>query len=479
VSTVTCFNKRLGVIYWDSGHIFSGKYNVTDEIADPKIADPNRLTDNATPNSENSASVLNSDVLTSLLSQDAVPMDTLHNRYGPLLELVRILIGVVPNCDRYLEIWPPAFRTYNLIVPNFLNLPFSIFGVGNAPKEMVGLGMYVASRSAQCPYCSAHTCSYALRRGSEPQKVAQALLGGDQFNDQELATIAIARSLSTIPCSITALEKQALQQNFSQVEAEWIVLGIAMMGFLNKFMDAIGVELESSTVAETHKIMGSDWSPGKAGRQLDYKSSNTVSPTADTFATKFSVIRYAPTALKLDGQWQRGVPNRWPAVGKYLQEHTGYNFPILSQMKNARAIRAIATVLRDNLDKEKTTIGIETKLYAGIIFASSINNNALTEDLCQVIKGQRISAEHIDVILAFAVHSAKLPPTINPKLQALLSLARAASPSPAEITSEVVSTCSGAQLSSESIVELITWLSVLQMMHRLGGYFDGNSLSTT
>jgi hypothetical protein len=60
--------------------------------------------------------------LVSLLKQDADSMTTLQERYGPMLELVRTFIGVVPNCDGYLEIWPPAFRTYNLMVPNFLNL---------------------------------------------------------------------------------------------------------------------------------------------------------------------------------------------------------------------------------------------------------------------------------------------------------------------------------------------------------------------
>jgi hypothetical protein len=53
-----------------------------------------------------------------------VSWETLHNRYGPLLELVRTVVGVVPYCDRYREIWEPAFRTYNIVVPNFSNLPF-------------------------------------------------------------------------------------------------------------------------------------------------------------------------------------------------------------------------------------------------------------------------------------------------------------------------------------------------------------------
>jgi hypothetical protein len=62
-------------------------------------------------------------MLVELLEQEAVPFETLHTRYGSLLELVRKILGVVPNCDPYLEIWPPAFRSYNMMVPNLLNLP--------------------------------------------------------------------------------------------------------------------------------------------------------------------------------------------------------------------------------------------------------------------------------------------------------------------------------------------------------------------
>src|SRR5690349_1265318 len=96
-------------------------------------------------------------LLTELLEQDAVSIETLTARYGALLELVRKLLGVVPNCDPYLEVWPPAFRTYNVMVPNLLNLPFLVWGFG-APRRSVGLAMYVSSRTAGCMYCSAHAC---------------------------------------------------------------------------------------------------------------------------------------------------------------------------------------------------------------------------------------------------------------------------------------------------------------------------------
>src|SRR5580692_8135483 len=125
-------------------------------------------------------------MLVGLLEAEAVPFETLHAEYGGLLELVRTLIGVVPNCDPYLEIWPVGFRTYNVMVPNFLNLPFLVWGLG-APKEVIGLGMYVASRTAGCAYCSGHLCSFALRRGTPSEKIARALDEGAPFTPAERA----------------------------------------------------------------------------------------------------------------------------------------------------------------------------------------------------------------------------------------------------------------------------------------------------
>ncbi len=53
-------------------------------------------------------------------------------------------------------------RTYNVMVPNLLS-PFLGWGLG-APRSTVGLAMYVSSLMAGCAYCSAHSCSFALRR---------------------------------------------------------------------------------------------------------------------------------------------------------------------------------------------------------------------------------------------------------------------------------------------------------------------------
>jgi len=409
--------------------------------------------------------------LTTLLRADAVPMATLRRRYGALLELVRTLIGVVPNCDAYLEIWPPAFRIYNILVPNFLNLPFSIFGFGGPPAALVGLGMYVASRAAGCPYCSAHTCSFALRRGASTELLARAFTGRDgPLSARELATVAVARSLAKVPCELTDAERLAFQEQWSKDDAEWVVCGVAMMGFLNKFMDAIGVDLEGSTAAEAKTALGTEWSPGQAGKNLGEVVA-TGPPPRDSLWTKLRIIPYMPSALRLDRAWQRGVPQEWPAVGAFLEGKVGHDFPLLSRLRHGRVRRAIASMLRESLDAGSSVLGLQSKILAGAIFATVVEDQALMSDLHALAARASVSTQELDAATAFARSPGGAPAAGSQRLHAIWFLARAASPSPARIDSQVVQACAASGLSAAAIVELVSWLAVLQLLHRLHGYF--------
>lgn len=378
-------------------------------------------------------------LLATLLARDAVPFPELHRRYGPLLELVRTLLGVVPNCDPYLEIWPPAFRTYNVMVPNLLNLPFLLWGMG-APRSTVGLAMYVSSRASGCAYCSAHTCTFALRRGATVEAVASALDQDPALGAADRAAVRVARLMAAGPSEADEQARAQLLQHFSAPHAEWIVLSIANMGWLNKTMDAIGVPLEAPTVAEVSDVMArSGWSPGAVFRQAVER---TAPPRPDSLLTKLRVIRHAPRALALDRAWTRGVPDRWPAVGEYLLRRTGHRFPILSQLRHRRAIRAIATMIQENLGE--SLIGRDQKLSAGLIYADSVGNAALADELR-------------------ALGAQPLPDS------PIQRLAQAIAPSPARVDASVVA--DAAAIPRAGIVELVSFIALLQLLHRLSRFF--------
>jgi alkylhydroperoxidase family enzyme len=388
--------------------------------------------------------------LATLLRDARVGWGTLDERYHPLLRLVETLLGVVPNCDRYLEIWPPAFRTYNVMAPNLLNLPVPVVGLGGPPPAVVGLAMYVASRTAGCPYCSAHSCSFALRRGASPASVAAALLPGHgSFTRGELAAIGVARSLASVPCELTAAEKAELIDVFGAKRAEWIVMSVVMMGFLNKFMDAIGVELEQDLVSEVVGTMGPDWSPGKAGAGLDPQAPRRSPPPVDGWRTRLALVPLLPPAVRYDRQVQHGVPTKARAISAFLEEQFGHDFPVLETLHSNRARRAIASMLRENLDASTSVIGTGTKVRAGAIFAECVGDDALAGDI-------RALARRGGVDLGGVSDE-----------PAELVLARAASPSPARVDASTVEACENAGLTPAAIVELVTWLGVLQLLHRL------------
>jgi hypothetical protein len=245
-----------------------------------------------------------------------------------------------------------------------------------------------------------------------------------------------------------------------------------MMGFLNKFMDAIGVELEADAVGEVGSLLGpSGWTTGKHGTAATAVVGNRARPRADTFLQKLSIVPLIPSALSKDRQWTAGVPDHWPTVGKYLQEHTGSDFKILAKLTHDRAIRAIAVIIRDNFDAATSVIGLPLKVQVGLVYATVVGSKGLAAEMRSLGNRHGVSSEKMDAVVKFAGSSTRPSPTADPKQKAILLLARAASPSPAIVDDTTIQDCRTADLSAASVVEVVTWISILQMLHRLIGFY--------
>jgi alkylhydroperoxidase family enzyme len=378
-----------------------------------------------------------------------------------------VLIGVVPNCDRYLEIWAPGFRTYNLMVPAFLQLPASLVGLG-APKAVVGLAMYTSSRAAACAYCSAHTCSFALRRGSSPGSVV-----GSARTPAEHAAVAVAEALSTLPHRLTSAHREALRRCFSAAHAEWVVMGVAMMGFLNKFMDALGVELEPASVADVSALIGpTGWSIGQHDWAHEKPLTGASLPPQDSLSTLLRVARHAPGAIRLERAWMRGIPRSADAVRGFVAEHFGYDEPLLTTITLHKPRRALAAMLRLNLDPALSKIGIGPKALAGLVFATRAGNPQLARRAQSLAVHAGVPADTIRAVAAFDPHASPDPDTrLEPRLLTIVRMAHAISPSPAAVDDATVAAARAA-LQPAEVVELTVWVSLCQLMHRLTVWFD-------
>lgn len=419
--------------------------------------------------------------LANQLLPSSVDFSRLHQKYSPLLNLVKLLIGVIPNCDPILEIWPVGFRTYNLLVPNLLNLPLSLID-SKSNKALLGLAMYSASQTAQCGYCTAHCCSFAMRRGLSPE-VFQG-----NTSPKEKAVIALGQALSVIPANLPNNLISELRTYFNDTELEKLALSIGMMGFLNKFMDAVGVELEVDLIKDvSHVLSSTSWTPGK---HRDEDNLLNVSPnivTTDSLKTYLHVFLQAPGAIRIEQQWTNDIPSNPNNAQTYLKKRIGYDFPIIKNIKSSRVVRALTTVLRDNLDQNTSEIGLNIKTLCGLIFAATVENDYLIEESIILAKLFNLELSETDIktvknIAYFSIPTDKIESKnqldniitnlkFSKKSAAALIFTRAISNSPADVNETILSEIS-LFLSPAELVELNVWISIQQLMHRLERYYS-------
>lgn len=426
------------------------------------------------------------------LAAHAIPPEQLAAADRPVLAMMRELLGVVPNCYPTLAIWPTGMRTFNLLVPNLLNLPMALVGQG-PPKELVGLAMYASSQAAGCPYCIAHHCSYAIRRGLDHD----TMLG--RRNPVEDAVANLAAAMATVPATVTPDHVRAIEALLSPRDVEALVLAVSLGGFLNKYMDSVGVELEESCLSDVQALLRPvGWHPGKHVVRHADADTDDLTDTGDSFqlpwmnvdtsgdipidglGTYLRVIRQAPAAARLDRAWSRGVSGRLGPAMLLLEEETGYSFPILGSLSSQRAVKALTAALRDNLDPERSTVGLETKLLAGLVYAEHVGSPLLVQECTLLLHMLDVDPDpwRLRSIRRFAAtptESLEVPPGLSAVDASMLLLARACAASPAEI-SEIVVSAIAPHLGPDQIVEVVVWLSLLQTLHRLYGFFEAKAI---
>ena len=419
--------------------------------------------------------------LANQLLPSSVDFSRLHQEYSPLLNLVKLLIGVIPNCDPILEIWPVGFRTYNLLVPNLLNLPISLID-RNSNKALLGLAMYSASQTAQCAYCTAHSCSFALRRGLSPD-VFQG-----NTSPKEKAVIALGEALSVIPANVPNNLISELRTYFNDTELEQFALSIGMMGFLNKFMDAVGIELEADSIKDvSHVLSSTGWTPGKHRNEDNLLDISPNIVTTDNLKTYLRVFLQAPVAIRIERKWTNDIPSNPIQAQAYLKNIIGHDFPLLKNIKSSRVIRALTTVLRDNLDSHTSEIGLATKALSGLIFAATVENNYLIQESITLSKlfNPDLSETNIETIKNIAnfpipIDKNESKKQLNniitnlnffQKSAAAFIFTKAISNSPADVNETILSEISPI-LSPTELVEITVWISIQQLIHRLERYYS-------
>jgi alkylhydroperoxidase family enzyme len=309
---------------------------------------------------------------------------------------------------------------------------------------------------------------------------------GASRTEAEAAAVAVAEALSTVPHQYTPELGKSLHQHFSPGDAEWIVMSVAMMGFLNKFMDAIGVELEPEAVNDVAElIQPTGWSVGQhgwagvddsSGAATETNAETNTSgdggdgaPPTDSMGTMLRVFRNAPSAMKLEKRWMADLPKGSEDLRRHIADSYHFDEPLLAVMNHRRVIRALGAMLRQNLDSHLSELGIGSKALAGLVFARHVGNQHLIDRSRQLAEHCGLSAEIIGAAETYQPGDGPSP--LDDKTAAAVAMAYDISPSPAAVSDKVLELADSA-LSPAETVEIAVWVSVCQLIHRLTVFFE-------
>ncbi|MBK9636921.1 MAG: carboxymuconolactone decarboxylase family protein [Bacteroidetes bacterium] len=135
--------------------------------------------------------------------------------------------------------------------------------VTSALKRLIG---YISSYTAGCNYCQAHTIRAADRYGAVESQLQNIwdYKTHPSFSEAERAALDFALAASVIPNAVNDEIAEALRKHWDEGEIVEILGVVALFGFLNRWNDSMGTQMESGAIESGEKFLKEKgWSVGK------------------------------------------------------------------------------------------------------------------------------------------------------------------------------------------------------------------------
>ena len=137
---------------------------------------------------------------------------------------------------------------------------------GQVTSALKRLIAYISSNVAGCRYCQAHAIRAAERYGAEQAKLENIweYKTHPVFSDEEKAALNFAFAASTVPNSVTDEIAENLRKYWDNGEIVEITGVVALFGYLNRWNDSMGTEMETGAIESGEKWLGEKgWTVGK------------------------------------------------------------------------------------------------------------------------------------------------------------------------------------------------------------------------
>ena len=125
---------------------------------------------------------------------------------------------------------------------------------------------YLSSMTTGCRYCEAHAIRAAERYGSSKERLENIweYKSNAAFSESDRAMFDLAIAASQLPNGVSEEIKTRAKKFFTDGEIVEILGVVALFGYLNRWNDSMGTELENPAVKSAEKILkAKGWEVGK------------------------------------------------------------------------------------------------------------------------------------------------------------------------------------------------------------------------
>jgi len=201
-------------------------------------------------------------------------IDSIHN-FMPLIsplpsnhdaevaELARFFnetLGFCPNSVLTMQRRPAIAKA-------FIGLNMAVMqNQGRVTSELKRLIGYLASLTAGCQYCQAHTIRAAERYGAAEEQLEHIwdYRTHPAFSEAERAALDFSVAASVLPNSVDETISANLRKHWDEGEIVEILGVIALFGYLNRWNDSMGTPLEDPAQESGQQFLGGHgWTGGK------------------------------------------------------------------------------------------------------------------------------------------------------------------------------------------------------------------------
>ncbi|MGI9343136.1 MAG: glutaredoxin domain-containing protein [Gammaproteobacteria bacterium] len=382
----------------------------------------------------------------------------------------RAMFGFLCNLYDQMSLAPEPMALFIGALSSMMSL------VAKQTGQHFGMSCLATANAANCSYCSAHGADLSMKYAGQAPENIQALfdfLQGQKaledlpFEDRVKAIVNLSARMTTQDIRREDLEQARGAVGIDNLQELVHSVGSmgCIMGFLNRFNDLVGVEIEASikeTVDQSALAAQWDWGTHDTAdhaNRYDYRDQDQGldgPPSPEQFSEQVRSVlvevfdELAPMHEKYAAFDQRLLP-AW--VGTFPEAH---------------AIRSVGALYQAAFNAG--VLAPQTKHLAAYVLARATNHPVMAEDERRIARLVSEDAEQLERKLAEAdAYAAGADLAVDTVLSsseiASLKLARVSQSFPHEVRGELVLELAR-ELTPVQIVELIVALSVAGMGQR-------------